>query len=610
MRRSIVALIACLTVLIVFSVAVAWEFLLEDAVLGALWPEQEPESVAERWEFVIMAGVAAVIAVLIMTPIALRIASRQTRTSEDLAQSERRLQQATRLVKLGHYVWDAIEDRCLYCSPEHARIHGLSVEDYIANASTLDGPFAMVHPEDRAEVQALFRALREGQEFELEYRVVTPTGQVRHIREMTRPEFDETGRVFREYGTVQDITALKEAEEKLVQSQKMEAVGQLTGGIAHDYNNALGVILGNLELARDMAEGGPIAECIDAAMRAADRSALLTGQLLAFSRKQALSPRPTDAGTLVSGMTDLLQRSLGEAIEIEVVNSAGLWTCMIDPHQLESALLNLAINARDAMPLGGKLTIETCNARLDDDYAAAQIEVEPGRYVLIAVTDTGVGMSSDVVEKAFEPFFTTKEVGKGSGLGLSMVHGFVKQSGGHVTIYSEEGKGTTAKLYLPRIEEGSEAEDELATVEGAPQGQGELVLIVEDDTDLRTMLVNMLQDLGYEVLEAGTGQSGLEQLSTVQNIGLLLTDVILPQGMTGRDLAGEAERRHPGLPVIYMSGYTEDSIIHHGRLDKGVTLLQKPFRKKDVARTLRRVLGPAKASPKPLVMPAQFSGRG
>ena len=219
-------------------------------------------------------------------------------------------------------------------------------------------------------------------------------------------------------------------------------------------------------------------------------------------------------------------------------------------------------------------------------------------------------MTSDVVEKAFEPFFTTKEVGKGSGLGLSMVHGFVKQSGGHVTIYSEEGEGTTAKLYLPRSLDGTEAEEGLETVEGAPQGQGELVLIVEDDADLRTMLVNMLQDLGYDILEAGTGQGGLEQLSTVPNIGLLLTDVVLPQGMTGRDLANEAERRHPGLPVIYMSGYTEDSIIHHGRLDEGVTLLQKPFRKKDVARAMRKVLGPAKASLKPVPIAAQIGGRG
>jgi len=289
-------------------------------------------------------------------------------------------------------------------------------------------------------------------------------------------------------------------------------------------------------------------------------------------------------------MLEMLRRTLGETIEIEVVRDAGLWLTEVDPHQLENVILNLAINARDAMSDGGKLTIEESNARLTDDYAAAQAGVGAGQYVLMAVTDTGSGMTPDVHERVFEPFFTTKDVGKGSGLGLSMAFGFVKQSGGHITVYSEVGEGTTIKIYLPRYR-GSEAviQDIETTVEVEP-AKGEVILVVEDDPDLRVLLINLLQSLGYGVLSAATGKGALEILHENPHVNLLMTDVVLPGGMDGAVLAGRVKDLHPGLPVLYMSGYTENAIIHHGRLDKGVQLLEKPFRKAELARKVREAL--------------------
>jgi CheY-like chemotaxis protein len=310
---------------------------------------------------------------------------------------------------------------------------------------------------------------------------------------------------------------------------------------------------------------------------------------LAFSRKQVLSPEIINANSLIANITGLLSRTLEEHIDIETVTAAGLWNCEVDPAQLENALLNLAINARDAMPDGGKLTIETANARLDDYYAAAQAEVTPGQYVMLAITDTGSGMPPEVREHAFEPFFTTKPVGAGSGLGLSMIYGFVKQSSGHVTIYSEEGEGTTIKLYLPRSTETEVAERKPETDE-VPVARGETVLVVEDDPELRTLEVTLLRNLGYQVMEARTGVAALEQLGSTTRVNLLLTDVVLPGGMNGRELATEAERRAPGLQVLFMSGYTEDAIVHHGRLDADAELLQKPFRRADLARAVRSVL--------------------
>ena len=381
-----------------------------------------------------------------------------------------------------------------------------------------------------------------------------------------------------------DVTEHRRAEEQLRQAQKMEAVGQLTAGVAHDFNNMLAVILGNAELL-DVelgADNPQLAAVYRATMRATD----LTQRLLAFSRKQVLNPEIINANNLIADITDLLRRTLGEHIDIEAVTAAGLWNCEVDPAQLENALVNLAINARDAMPDGGKLTIETANARLDDDYAAAQAEVTPGQYVMLAVADTGSGMPPEVRDHVFEPFFTTKAAGKGTGLGLSMVYGFGKQSGGHVTIHSEQGEGTTIKLYLPRSE-ASEVEAKTRFAEEVPRAKpGETVLVVEDDADLRSLVVIMLDRLGYTVHEAGDGNVALDILAQVKHVDLILGDLVLPGGMNGPALAIAARRDCSGLKVLYMTGYAAQTTLQQASGDSGAAILRKPFKMEDLARNV------------------------
>ncbi len=387
------------------------------------------------------------------------------------------------------------------------------------------------------------------------------------------------------------VTDLVQREEQLRQAQKMEAVGQLTGGIAHDFNNILAVVLGNLDLMSEHVKDHE--ECANLAfkaIRAAERGALLTQRLLAFSRKQPLMPRPTDVNRLIRSIEDLLRRAIGEQNELEFVRAAGLWRCEVDPSQVENALLNMAINARDSMLDGGKLTLETANAYIDDEYAAAQLEVTPGQYVMIAVTDTGTGMSSSVKARIFEPFYTTKEAGQGSGLGLSMVYGFVKQSCGHISVYSEEDEGTTIKIYLPRAMAPDEKEPVTNVDRGDVTGRGQLVLVVEDDSLVRELARDLLVELGYRVFMAESGPKALSLLQVTEPIDLLLTDAVLPEGMNGRELARAVVAMRPGTAVLYMSGYTENAIIHHGRLDHDALLLQKPFRKKDLALKIREAL--------------------
>ncbi len=391
--------------------------------------------------------------------------------------------------------------------------------------------------------------------------------------------------------TSRDVTAQVELEEHLRQAQKMEAVGQLTGGVAHDFNNILGIVLGNLEIAKDrLAPGSGLSRYLESAIQATQRGATLTQRLLAFSRKQPLRPESVHVDRLTRSMSDMLRRSLGETIEIEIAGDAGLWPCRVDPGQLENVLLNLAINARDAMPEGGRLTIESTNMHLGDDYTAAQEELEPGQYVRVAVTDTGVGMSADVIERVFDPFFTTKEVGRGSGLGLSMVYGFAKQSGGHVSIDSEEGRGTTIELYLPRHYGNEGATEEEETTELTSAARGEVVLVVEDDADLRRLIVAILRSFGFSVLEAATAAAALDVFDKAPSIDLVLSDVVLPGGLSGRQLAEELKRRNPKLPVLFTSGYAESAIHNQGHLDPGVLLLQKPFRKADVGRAVHKAL--------------------
>jgi PAS domain S-box-containing protein len=394
-------------------------------------------------------------------------------------------------------------------------------------------------------------------------------------------------------GFIRDLTEKLAADEQIRQSQKMDAVGQLTGGIAHDFNNILTVIIGTIEfLAEGVADRPKLATFAQMIDEAAQRGADLTQSLLAFARKQPLQPQETNVNTLVGDAARLLKPTLGEHVDIGIQLEDGAWSALVDPVQLTTAVLNLAINARDAMPDGGKLMLETGNVYLDDAYAATHAEVRPGEYVMLAVSDTGSGIPAAVRDKVFEPFFTTKEVGKGTGLGLSMVYGFVKQSGGHVKIYSEEGHGTTIKIYLPRsVSDGATQAQGQAT---APiQGGHETILVVEDDQMVRDYVVAQLQTLGYQTLVAANSTHALALADSGLAFDLLFTDVIMPGVMNGRQLAEAMAKRRPGLKVLFTSGYTENAIVHHGRLDAGVHLLAKPYRKSDLARMIRVALAGA-----------------
>ncbi|HEY3800465.1 MAG TPA: ATP-binding protein [Caulobacteraceae bacterium] len=385
---------------------------------------------------------------------------------------------------------------------------------------------------------------------------------------------------------------LRSNEEALRQSQKMEAVGQLTGGVAHDFNNLLQVIIGNLDnVLRGLPqESARLRRAAGQALNGARRAAALTQRLLAFSRRYPLDPKPLNINGLVTGLSELINRTLGETVAVETVLAAGLWQVEIDANELEAAILNLAVNARDAMSSGGRLTIETSNAHIDDSYSATHIDVPVGQYASVSVSDTGKGMDADTIAHAFEPFFTTKPVGQGTGLGLSQVYGFVKQSGGHVKIYSEVGEGTTVKIYLPRLlaEAAVEAqEDDLPTPEAEA---GDTILVLEDDDDVRSYSVDILRELGYRVLEAHDGASALRLLERQARVDLLFTDVVLPGSMTGAQTADQARVLRPGLKVLFTTGYARNAIIHHGRLDKGVRLITKPFGSAELAAKIRDAL--------------------
>jgi len=392
-------------------------------------------------------------------------------------------------------------------------------------------------------------------------------------------------------GLVAEAVAEREAAfAALQQAQKMETIGKLTGGVAHDFNNLLQVISGNLQLLGRDVQGNERAERrVANALAGVQRGSKLASQLLAFGRRQPLEPRVLNIGRFLGGMEDMLRRALGEAIGIEVITSGGLWNCQADPTQLENAILNLAINARDAMGGTGKLTIEAVNAALDDEYTRALADVPPGQYVMLAVTDTGAGIAPEVIDQVFEPFFSTKPEGQGSGLGLSMVYGFVKQSGGHVKIYSELGHGTTVKLYLPRVRKREEvlvASQETVAMSGG----SETILVAEDDAEVQATVVELLTELGYTVLRANDAQSALSVIESGVAIDLLFTDVVMPGALKSPELARLARARLPKLRVLFTSGYTENAIVHDGRLDAGVELLSKPYTREQLARKVRAVL--------------------
>ncbi|HEX5750286.1 MAG TPA: response regulator [Archangium sp.] len=427
--------------------------------------------------------------------------------------------------------------------------------------------------------------------------------QVRHYQEHLEELVRERTRALEE-----SEAERRKTEAQLRQSQKMEAVGKLTGGVAHDFNNLLQVIAGNLQLLqRDLVGNERALTRVQTATRAVDRGAKLASQLLSFARRQPLQPLVVNVSKVVRGMDDLLRRTLGEEVELETSTHKELWNTSLDPNQFENVIINLAVNARDAMNGSGKLTIEVGNATLDDHYCRLHPEVLPGQYVLLAVSDTGGGMTPEVMERAFEPFFTTKPEGRGTGLGLSMVYGFVKQSGGHIKLYSELGHGTTIKLYLPRAVE-AEAED-AQVVTGPIQGGTETILVVEDDAEVRATVVEMVSELGYRVLKAVDAASALVILQSGVPIELLFTDVVMPGPVRSPELARQAKELHPDIEVLFTSGYTENAIVHGGRLDAGVQLLSKPYSREELARKLRQLLdgrqqrlavrGPTRAAPAP-----------
>jgi signal transduction histidine kinase/PleD family two-component response regulator len=549
--------------------------------------------------------------------------------------SEDRLSIALSTGEVGVYEWEIDSDSVAVLGPL-AELYGVDPTTAATAGLPLEVFLNGIHADDRERAQAaIAKSAADQTPLDIEYRVMglgaervvqargetrdTPEGArvlagaiidvtedraVRRVNtqlfQAAQDEIERRRRVEDELHTLNaeleervaaEVRERTRTEEALRQAQKMEAVGQLTGGVAHDFNNLLTVIIGGLDTIRRSRpeDTARIQRATSMAIQGAERAAALTTRLLAFSRRQPLQPKALDLNLLVREMTDLLHRSLGEQIELEGVLAPRLWTVEVDPNQLQTAVLNLAVNARDAMSEGGKLTIETLNAALDESYAATDSEVIPGQYAVLSVSDTGEGMAAETLAKVFEPFFTTKEVGKGTGLGLSMVYGFVKQSGGHVTLYSEPGEGTTVRLYFPR----SMAAGEVATeAEAAPMpvsSDGETILVVEDNEDVRAYSTMILGELGYRILEAADADAALVILASDQRIDLLFTDVVLP-GKSGRVLADEAAKLRPALKVLYTTGYSRNAIVHHGRLDAGVQLVSKPFTFEQLANRVRDVL--------------------
>lgn len=448
-----------------------------------------------------------------------------------------------------------------------------------------------IHPEDLERVLGSIHAVIDGHEgfWQSDYRFIKSNGESAFVLDRGFVSRDADGKAIRMVGSMLDITERMEMEQRLRESQKLEAVGHLTGGVAHDFNNLLTVILGNAEMMADIISDPHIRPMAQLTMSAAKRGAELTSRLLAFSRRQPLDPKPIDANQLVEAMRSLIRRTLPESIELELALDPNLGIIEIDGSELDTALLNLVVNARDAMAEGGKLTIETANVILDAEYAERHMEVASGDYVMICVSDTGTGIPPDLITRVFEPFFTTKALGKGSGLGLSMVFGFTKQSGGHIKVYSEQGEGTSVKLYFPRVHDAQQAVYQ-PMAEQVPVGGTEHILIAEDDDLVQEHLKTQLMSLGYRVSAVSSGPQALKTLQAHPDIALLLTDIIMPGGMNGRELAGQAQALYPHLKVLYTSGYTENAIVHHGRLDAGVSLLSKPYTRLELATKVRRVI--------------------
>ncbi len=503
--------------------------------------------------------------------------------------AEERLNEAARIANLGYWIWDEVKNKLIDCSEEYARIYGYTKEQMLAQTFNEQADLQFAHPDDRDPLAKTYSEFHVNPEtYDVEYRAILPDGTVRNIREIGNPILDEQGRLVQSFGINQDITELKSMERQLAHAQKMEALGQLTGGVAHDFNNILQVILGNLHLVSDSLDADDEAvEPIGHAISAGERGALLTQQLLSFSRRQMLNPEVVDANDVVLGIIQLLHRTLGEDTVIKTRFARDLWPVSIDPGKLENAILNLALNARDAMPEGGELSVETRNELLKQAIPREDGDLAAGRYAVLRISDTGRGMTPEVLEQAFEPFFTTKDVGEGSGLGLSMVYGFARQSGGHLAIASEPGHGTTVTMYLP-VAEGRPA---AKTANGGGKAvAGGTVLVVEDDAEVRDITAKTLKALGCKVVEAENARSALRALENRDDIELVFTDVVMPGGMDGIGLAEEVERLHPAIKVLLTSGYPTSDFDADDTLEDRFQLLRKPYNTLELAAAVKAVL--------------------
>ncbi len=503
-----------------------------------------------------------------------------------LRESEASLSRAQRMAHLGNWEENMVTGE-LRWSDEVFRIFNVSETSPLKREDF----FAMVHPEDQAAVRAaVAEAMRTGRPYNIDHRIVLADGAERHVREYAELVFDESGCCVRMVGTVQDITEYKRLEEQLRQSQRMEAVGRLAGGVAHDFNNLLTIISGYSELLLGQTgEDTPERKDLLEISKAAKRAAALTRQLLAFSRRQILQLRVINLNTVIADLDQMLRRLIGEDVELRLSLDPNLGMARADPTQIEQVIMNLAVNARDAMPQGGRLLIETCRAELDEFYAASHPDVQPGSYTVIAVSDTGTGIPSEILPHIFEPFFTTKARDKGTGLGLSTVYGIVKQSGGTIYVYSEPGHGTTFKIYFPLVEDVTGLVRQLPAPAAVARGS-EAILVVEDEQAVRTLIRNILEAHGYSVVEAHRGKEALEILQQrAEPVDLMITDVVMPE-MSGRELAEFATVLAPRMKVLYISGYTDDAIVNHGVLGSGVPFLQKPFTQEALTRKIRDLL--------------------
>jgi PAS domain S-box-containing protein len=507
-------------------------------------------------------------------------------TERRLRESEDQLKRAQRLARMGSDLRD-LKTGTREWSDEAYRIFGVSRATFEA---TLENVFNMIHPEDQPLVIANRARTAAGAcPPPFEYRIIRPDGELRHVYREWELIYDEAGNPAQLLGTIQDVTERRRIEEQLRQAQKMEAIGNLTGGMAHDFNNLLGIIVGYLGLAREQISGDEgLAAMVDEALDAAWRGADLTRRLLAFARRQPLRPVRIEANDLIENTVRLLRRLLGEDIEVSLHPAPDIWPIVADPAQLEAAIANLGTNARDAMPHGGRLIIATGNRHLDADYVTEHAEATVGDFVMIEVSDTGSGMTAEVMSRIFEPFFTTKEQGKGTGLGLSMVFGFLRQSGGHVSVYSEPGVGTTFRLYLPRATTDVQAAEIRPDALIEPGG-GEVVLVVEDNPGMRRIVVRQLRNLGYSVVECERAAEALDLLQR-DTIDLLFTDIVMPGGLDGVELALLARERWPGLKIVLTSGFPQERINTAGGAPHGIKLLSKPYRLQELAAILKSVL--------------------